>query len=377
MNNEMNRTVCAYNKCAACMACVDACQHGAITVEDTLATCNAIIDSDKCVECGACQRVCPQLNSVELRTPIAWQQGWASSPTERAASSSGGIATAVSRSFINRGGLVCSCRQLNGEFVFELTDDESSLEAMRGSKYVKSNPAGSYSRLREALRSGRDVLFVGLPCQVAAARNYVGKLGERLYTIDLICHGTPSFGLLRRYLEERNQVFGDSLVLDFRKKLQFQLRWRGAETGLTGRGMDRYTIAFLEGMSYTENCYSCPYACMKRTSDLTLGDSWGTELVNEKMAGVSLALVNTEKGYELVGSAELTLLPADVSSALDNNGQLLRPTIRPDDREGFFHALASGATVDWAVFKQRPRLCIERWAKNTAKGLLIKLGLIR
>ena len=376
MNTKMGRTVCTHDRCAACMACVDACQHGAITVEDTLVACNAMIDSDKCVECGACQRVCPQLSPVELRAPIAWQQGWASNPAERAASSSGGLATAISRSFIDKGGLVCSCRQHNGEFTFELTDDANKLEVMRGSKYVKSNPAGSYRRVREVLRTGHDVLFLGLPCQVAAVRNYVGKLEERLYTIDLICHGTPSFGLLRRYLEERNQALGDKLILDFRKKIQFQLRWRGAETGLTGRGMDRYTIAFLEGMSYTENCYSCPYACRERTSDLTLGDSWGTELVNEKLAGVSLALVNTEKGFELVRGAELTLLPADESSALESNAQLSRPTMRPDGRENFFNALASGATVDEAVFKQRPRLCLECGVKNMVKGLLIKLGLM-
>ena len=377
MSAGAGRTVCAQGMCAACMACLDSCGHGAITIHDSLDSCNAVIDAERCVSCGACERVCPQVSPVSLREPIEWRQGWAANPDERAASSSGGLATAISRAFMARGGLVCSCTQEGGDFGFRLTDDPADLERMRGSKYVKSNPAGAHRKVRDALRSGRDVLFVGLPCQVAAARGFAGRLGERLYTVDLICHGTPSADLLRRYLRERGDDLRDELILDFRKKVQYQLRWRGAGTGLAGRGMDCYTVAFLEGMSYTENCYSCPYARLERASDVTLGDSWGTELAGEKAAGVSLALANTEKGRELLERADLVLLPVDRARALETNGQLSRPTQRPGDREAFFGALAAGKTVNAAVFEWRPWLCVKRTVKGAVKGFLIDHGLLR
>lgn len=104
-----------------------------------------------------------------------------------------GLATAISEAFVASNGLVCSCAQEGGEFRFHLTSDADYLRRAQGSKYVKSNPLGAYREVREALQGGQRVLFIGLPCQVAAMRNFVGsRLADSLYTIDLICHGSPS-----------------------------------------------------------------------------------------------------------------------------------------------------------------------------------------
>ncbi len=42
--------------CIGCMQCVKACEHGAVTVSNFLAS----IDPEKCVGCGKCEAVCPQ-----------------------------------------------------------------------------------------------------------------------------------------------------------------------------------------------------------------------------------------------------------------------------------------------------------------------------
>ena len=44
--------------------------------------------------------------------------------------------------------------------------------------------------------------------------------------------------------------------------------------GIVPKGVqDRYTMAFLKGLCYTENCYTCQYAQVARAGDLTIGDS--------------------------------------------------------------------------------------------------------
>ena len=40
---------------------------------------------------------------------------------------------------------------------------------------------------------------------------------------------------------------------------------------------DMYTYAFLTSLDYTANCYSCQYATLSRVSDITIGDSWGSD----------------------------------------------------------------------------------------------------
>ena len=38
------KTVCALNQCAGCMACVDICPKGAVTIVDRLSAYNAVIE---------------------------------------------------------------------------------------------------------------------------------------------------------------------------------------------------------------------------------------------------------------------------------------------------------------------------------------------
>lgn len=217
-------------------------------------------------------------------------------------------------------------------------------------------------------------LFIGLPCQVAAMRNFVGsRLADSFYTIDLICHGSPSPKVLSRFLEETGNNLSNELILDFRKKVQYQLRYRGAETvGRTGV-RDRYSIAFLSGLPYTEGCYSCRYAKGDRVSDITLGDSWGSELSDEVANGISLALVQTDKGRELLEMTDLELLPVDPGLAVANNEQLQRPSTKPIERNTFMDGFRNGVRVNRLVLRARPKDC----AKYLVKDILLALGLLR
>lgn len=363
------KTVCANNQCMGCMACVDRCGQKAIVIRDDLYAYNAVIDPAKCVDCGACTQVCPSGHPVPGSPPMAWYQGWAG-PELRPGSSSGGAAAALMKTFWERGGYVAACRFDHGAFSFLLTKDPKDLESFAGSKYVKSNPAGIYSRIQKTLREGHRVLFIGLPCQVAAVRNWFPRQ-EELYTVDLICHGTPSPGLLERYLGEQEVDLHSLQSLSFRRKTRFALEPNGRQM-LPPRVQDLYTRAFLTAQCYTENCYSCPYAAVERVSDITLGDSWGSELSREEQdRGISLILCQTEKGKALVQSAGLVCREVALEKAVAANHQLRAPAAKPAGREVFFRTIHRG--FHKAMAKSDPGF----YYKQVLKSLLIRLGMIR
>ena len=365
-------TVCEHDKCAGCMACVEICPKGAIVIKDALSAYNAIIDKNKCINCNACHSVCPQNNTPKQDAPIKWYQGWANDTNTRRNCSSGGVATSISIAFVKKGDYVYSCCFENGEFRFKRAIKADDVKNFTGSKYVKSNPLGCYKEIRDNLQNGERILFIGLPCQVAAVKNYVGqKYESNLYTIDLICHGTPSPKLLDLFLQQYGRSLSELKDIKFRSKANFMIY--GNHKGIVTNGVsDRYTIAFLNSLSYTENCYSCKYACKQRVADLTLGDSWGSELSNdEQKNGVSLILVQTEKGKELLEISENQLLSVDIEKAISNNHQLSHPSKKPDCRKDFFDGLKT-KSFNSQVFKCLPYQCL----RQTVKQILIDMRVI-
>ncbi|MBE7087423.1 MAG: 4Fe-4S dicluster domain-containing protein [Clostridiales bacterium] len=363
------KTVCEINKCVGCMACVDSCPKGAISINDDLKSYNAVIDAEKCCDCGLCFKTCQNNVSLSLNLPFMWKQGYVSSDEDRKTSSSGGVAYALSKSFIENGGVVCSCVFRDGEFVFDCSDNLSDITKFKGSKYVKSNPSGVYKSIKALLKDNKSVLFIGLPCQVSALKIVVGEsLNKNLYTVDLICHGTPSPKLLESFVNQYGYKLSDLSGISFRKKGRFALQ---SEKTFVRQGvMDRYSIAFLNGLNYTENCYNCNYAKEERVGDLTIGDSWGSDLPSDqKSKGVSLLLCQTEKGKKLIDDSDLVLFDVDKTVAKNHNHQLEYPTKKPPHREKFFR-LYSKKTFNKAVFSCYPKLCF----KQSLKSLLIGLG---
>ena len=174
------RTVCKQDLCTGCMACVGKCKKEAISIQDNVSAYNAVIDESKCVSCGACERVCPNNHKVNLNEPIYWKEGWAPDNI-RSKASSGGAASAMMEYFVNDGGYVAACLFSNGEFVFDITNKKEELVHFVGSKYVKSNPVGIYDKVIEKLKNGNSVLFIGLPCQVAAVKNYMLAMPDNKY----------------------------------------------------------------------------------------------------------------------------------------------------------------------------------------------------
>lgn len=373
------RTVCRENSCTGCMACIGKCKKNAITIKDSIATYNAVIDEDRCINCSMCEKVCPNNQAIEKRKPIDWKEGWAPENI-RGYASSGGAASAMMKYFVENGGYVATCLFKQGEFVFEITNRVEKLINFAGSKYVKSNPIGIYAKVIEKLKSGEKVLFIGLPCQVAAVKNSIAilptEIRDQLYTVDLICHGTPSPRVLNMALAEKGIDIKKLTKIRFRNKTNFGLSSQDGGQGyktLTPAGVqDMYTYAFLTSLDYTENCYSCQYATTERVADVTIGDSWGSDLPQQEQGkGISLLLCQTDKGVNLVKNSGMLLKEADIDKAIEANHQLRHPSVAPNAREVFFSRLDKG------FYKSVSKCAPKVYYKQKAKEILIKLKIIR
>lgn len=366
-------TVCKIDACAGCMACIDICPVGAIKIKETFESYNAEINMNKCIHCCLCENICQNNRIPEKLKPIGWKQGWTNDETVRRKSASGGVASAIMRTFVENSGVVFGCSYSEGSFCFSMAETLLEINKFSGSKYIKSNPSGIYRKIKECLNNGRKVLFIGLPCQVAACKNYIGKqISQNLYTIDLICHGTPSPELLEKFLNDYHTSLKQVDTIEFRSKDCFSADINRRYLSPQGT-CDMYTLGFLRALFFTDNCYTCRYAGFERISDITLGDSWGSELSQEdSKKGISLVLWQTEKGRKLLDMSDLHLVDVDIRKAVSNNEQLKWPSTPHKSRKRFFACIVNGKSFNQAVLMSMPYLS----TKQLIKAILVKLHLI-
>lgn len=368
----MQATVCELNKCTGCAACLEVCHKNAIRISDSMKAYNAVIDTDKCIGCNTCHKICQNNSIVEAKKPDVWYQGWTKSRDQRLKSSSGGVATALARYFVENGGIVCSCLFRDGSFIYDFAESIEEIDRFTGSKYVKSNPAGIYKKTKSYLLKNKKVLFIGLPCHASALKKFVGEslATENLYLVDLICHGSPSPKSFNLFLSNKGVDINDIKHITFREKATYTILQDEKYVEMHGV-YDSYTLAFLNGISFTENCYSCNYAKLERTTDITLGDAWGSNLTDkEAKEGISLMLCQSEKGLNLLQNAGIELFDVDLDNAIAHNHQLERPYVKPKKYDLFFDTLLKKNNYDKAV-----RISLSRTYRNQQiKKMLIKLG---
>lgn len=329
------------SECCGCATCALVCPVGAISmVPRELGCLYPQIDTQKCISCHACEKACAYTKPVQ--EPCYPQRAYGAAAEDDAMlrkSASGGVAAALTRNVLAAGGIVYGCAMemedgcLKPKHIGVQTREDA--EKLQGSKYVQSDLNHTFPEIRQQLRDGRTVLFSGTPCQVDALRQYLKDTDtEKLYTMDLICHGVPSPTLFQgylRHLAEREKgtvtrfLFRDkSHGWGLQARYSFRDRKGKEKTVMLPTGLSSYYTFFLESETYRESCYCCPYANSKRIGDITIGDFWGIrqehpELLREnggmlnEEKGISAVLVNTEKGEKLLAEFGTAILLAESS----------------------------------------------------------------
>lgn len=120
-------------------------------------------------------------------------------------SSSGGIFSALSEYILAHQGVVFGA-MFNRDFKsVSISYTETDITTMRGSKYVKSSVGTSYKDCKQFLDAGRLVLYTGTPCQIFGLRAFLKRDYSNLFTVDVICHGSPEPKVWQRYIDSFNK----------------------------------------------------------------------------------------------------------------------------------------------------------------------------
>lgn len=366
--------------CCGCSACVQRCPRHCISMkEDAEGFLYPDVDMTQCIDCGICEKVCPWLNLHE-KSKIQDVLGAKNiDRKERMESSSGGVFIALAKKVIENGGVVFGA-VFNEcwEVVHTYAENLKDVKSMMGSKYMQSRMENSYREAKGFLKRGRTVLFTGCPCQITGLHNYLGKEYHNLISVDFLCHGVPSPGVWRKYLTEVSTSFPkeiNGISLDFSTKItgidfrnKQQSGWKNFYLTITGlsNGTEKVLLSdkhknnpfmkgFLGDLYLRPSCYNCKCKNGASHSDLTIADFWGINSIMPDFdddKGVSLVLVNTDKGRNVLALCDLEIRKSTLDDARRFNGGFKETVIIPPKRDAFFYHYNSGYAISPWIDKE-------------------------
>lgn len=224
--------------------------------------------------------------------------------------SSGGVATAISKKWIEDGGYVAGV-VYSGDYrtaEYLITNKLSDLEKMKGSKYIDVSITNDViCKIKQLLNNDSKILFFGLPCKVAAMKKIKQEFTDKFITCELICHGPTRGEIHTQYIKHLEDKYKSKIVYfsvrskrkswtpnyllaEFENGKRFQREFNKTD----------YGIGF--GIVSLERCYNCHFKGNERTGDIQIGDFWGCEnskIIYNKL-GTSCVLIHSSIAINLI-----------------------------------------------------------------------------
>lgn len=267
-------------KCCGCGICARVCPTKALNMKcDEEGFLYPDINEMLCVGCGRCMTYCPE---KEVKSIIPGKNAYAAQAIDKntlKSSTSGGVAFQIAEYYVSRDDIVfAAVFDERHQVIHKKITSIDQLSEIQGSKYVQSKLNLVLDDIIHSLHDGRQVLFIGTPCQVAAMKKLTGE-NDNLMTVSLICEGVPSPGLWERYCKEYH-------VLP-----QSQVVFRDKEDGWGDRAKFKVTTEkkiqsepfhknpfcrfMIQCLSLRPSCYACPFKQGSDIGNVTIGDLWG------------------------------------------------------------------------------------------------------
>lgn len=402
--------------CCGCNACVQRCPKQCITMRtDYEGFLYPNIDITTCIDCGLCEMVCPVLNNAEPKQPLIVYAAYSKNEEIRRQSSSGGIFTLLAEETIKRGGVVFGVK-FNKDWMpeFDYTETIEGIAPYRGSKYVQAIVGNAYKIAEDFLKTGRDVMFSGTPCQIAGFKRFLRKEYKNLLTVDIICHGVPSPKVWSMYLNEtffkllatrpdgKNTVNSATAgiskscieAINFRskisgwKKYSFLLKLNlpnsdGKNTIVFAETLDKNTFmrAFLNDTILRPSCYSCPVKQGKSHGDITIADFWGINVVDPTFdddKGCGMIFLNSKKGEDIYKCIDTIHKEIAFNDGIRYNSAYCHSSKPHPNRKKFFDGIDSIVCItdyihemDKLSFKDATTKTIKRYAAAILRRIKI------
>jgi coenzyme F420-reducing hydrogenase beta subunit len=323
-----------------------------------------------CINCGKCSAICSMNERLGNDVPLSAFAVYSINETVRFNATSGGVFPTIAANFLEAGGIVYGAAFRGSKVEHCRIVDKRDLYQILGSKYVQSNVFACHKHLVDDIRQGELVLFSGTPCQIAGIKTLLAKEDtSKLYTVDLICHGVPSpaiFDLYYQYLERKHRSKiatykfrskkDASDIISYNSEIFLCSKHGKKKKVILNGNEDPYVLKFLTNALQSNACFECPFTNLDRVGDLTLGDFWGVEnvyheLKDEAKKGMSLVLINSEKGKSLFEKQnDLVSIRTEQAEYLPYNAHLSKPASKNDLREALYDSICS-SNFSIAAFK--------------------------
>lgn len=341
------------DRCTGCGVCANICAHNAITMKnDEYGFLHPSIN-ENCIQCGQCKKICEnrkkqQERFSEPRTFAAWSRD----NDLRYCSTSGGVFSELAKVVLTESGSIVGAVFDEENLVYQtIVNDKAGLERIRQSKYVQSDSKVIYRQVKGLLLEGKNVLFCGTPCQVAALYSFLGKEYKKLITVDFICRGVNSPKAYLSWLKEIEEQRQDRV-----SKVWFKYKINGWKNSprctrldfCSGSNLvvDKEDNLYMQGylgpnLYIRPSCGECEFKGVPRKSDITLADFWGIDASLDDDKGTSLVMVNSECGMQLINRAatNLELFERNFSEIFKGNECFSGSVEIPPESKDFLKAL--------------------------------------
>lgn len=344
-------------ECCGCYSCVESCPQHAISMEsDVEGFWYPIVDKNKCINCNICEQKCPsKKNNIRSSQNKAYACLNKNNDI-RLKSSSGGIFSAIAEYVIEQNGVVFgTCFDEEFNLKHDFVDNVIDLDKLRGSKYVQSKIGENYKIVKQLLKQGKLVLFVGTPCQIEGLKSYLDKDYINLICCDFICHGVSSPRVWKKFIIEKEQKYNSKVKeVSFRDKKkgwkQFSMVLKFGDDNLYRKDLNKDIMlrAYLSNICLRRSCYNCKYKTVDRASDLTFADFWRIDDVYPNInddKGVSLLIINSKLGQSIFDniSNKIIYKKVDFKNQVSNIETLTKSVKENNNRSKFFEELDSNS----------------------------------